>query len=107
MCKLSRDEAVHVRAAPVIVDEKVVAGGQRRDALVQPLLEQFRVRFPGRVPHDSLHDRQQVLRAVMNLAHQEIPLFRGPLELADIAIEHNHAIDGAVLAPHRQEDRVK
>ena len=46
MCKLSRGEAVHVRAAPVVTDKQVMACGQRRDAFVQTLLEQFRIGFP-------------------------------------------------------------
>ncbi len=95
MRELRARQRADLDADPVIVDEQVMAGGERLDAL-REALEEIGLPRRKRLARHRLHERQHVLRAVVHLAHQEGDALLAAATFGDVA----HHDDGASRGPH-------
>ena len=102
MRELGADEIGQIHPAPFALHEQVLARRQRLDALAKALDELLRPRRDG-AAGERVHEGQQVLGAVVDLAHEEMDLLLIALALAHVGHQRDDARQAA--PPHRVKAR--
>src|SRR5215467_4081791 len=71
MRKLSADEVLDLDSSPLVPNEEFLIGRQRLDAFGEPFNEIFGISCGG-LASDCLYDAEDVLGAMIDLAHEEV-----------------------------------